>query len=105
MHNKTRGKYANKRIGCRRTDVWLTSQWGSVVWFHWKTKAARKNPQDQIFNVHSHTVIRLPPYMCDLNPIELAWVKLKNLIRVNNVSGDVCQETSRISVGSYFTNI
>jgi hypothetical protein len=26
MHNKTRGKYANKRIGCRRTDVWLTSQ-------------------------------------------------------------------------------
>jgi hypothetical protein len=30
-------------IGCRRTDVWLTSQWGNcVVWFHWKTKAARK---------------------------------------------------------------
>jgi transposase len=32
---------------------------------------------DQIFNVHSHAVISFPPYMCDLNPIELAWAKLK----------------------------
>jgi hypothetical protein len=32
---------------------------------------------DQIFNVHGHAVIRLPPCMCDLNQIELAWSKLK----------------------------
>jgi hypothetical protein len=44
---------------------------------------------DQIFNVHGLTVTRLSPYMRDLNPIELAWAKLKNLIKINNVSGDI----------------
>jgi hypothetical protein len=28
-------------------------------------------------------------FMCDLNRTELAWAKLKNLIRINNVSGDI----------------
>jgi hypothetical protein len=27
--------------------------------------------------------------MCDLNPTQLAWAKLKNLITINNVSGDI----------------
>jgi hypothetical protein len=44
---------------------------------------------DQIFNAHGHAVIRLPPNMCDFDPIELAWAKLKNPIRINNVSGDI----------------
>jgi transposase len=43
----------------------------------------------QIFNVHGHAVISLPPYMRDLNRIELAWAKLKNLIRIYSVSGDI----------------
>jgi hypothetical protein len=44
---------------------------------------------DQIFNVPSHAVIRFPLYMCDLDSIELAWAELKNLIRINSVSGDI----------------
>jgi transposase len=31
----------------------------------------------------------MPPYMCDLNPIALTWAKLKNLIGINNVLGDI----------------
>ncbi|KAJ4426456.1 hypothetical protein ANN_27270 [Periplaneta americana] len=35
---------------------------------------------DQILKFHGHDVLRLPPYMCDLSPIELAWAKVKRVI-------------------------
>lgn len=38
---------------------------------------------------HGHTVIRLPPYMCDLNPTELAWAKIKRPVRENKVTADM----------------
>nr|XP_034183419.1 protein FAM243A-like [Osmia lignaria] len=41
---------------------------------------------DEIFKTHGHNVLRLPPYMCELNPIELAWAKIKRIIRENNNS-------------------
>ncbi|PSN54969.1 hypothetical protein C0J52_02351 [Blattella germanica] len=44
---------------------------------------------DQLFNAHGHSVLRLPPYMCELNAIELAWAKLKNFVRSKNVGGDI----------------
>lgn len=40
-------------------------------------------PQEKIYRAdatlqaHGHIVLRLPPYMCDLNPIELAWAAVK----------------------------
>ncbi|KAJ4429030.1 hypothetical protein ANN_26026 [Periplaneta americana] len=36
-----------------------------------------------------HAVIRLPPYMCDLNAIELAWSKIKRIVRDTNVTADM----------------
>ena len=33
---------------------------------------------------HGVDVLRLPPYHCMLNPIELAWSSLKNLVRRSN---------------------
>ena len=41
---------------------------------------------DEIIKVHGHDVLRLPPYMCELNPIELAWVKVKRKIREKNTT-------------------
>lgn len=32
---------------------------------------------DQIMTRHGHSVVRLPPYHPDLNPIELIWASLK----------------------------
>nr|CAH7720961.1 unnamed protein product [Callosobruchus chinensis] len=32
--------------------------------------------------------LRTPPYMCELNPIELAWAKLKFIVRSYNITGD-----------------
>ena len=34
---------------------------------------------------HDHEVLRLPPYHCVLNAIELAWSKLKRTVRSENV--------------------
>jgi transposase len=44
---------------------------------------------DTMFAAHGHTVIRLPPYMCDLNPIELAWRQIKGYVRSRNTAGDM----------------
>lgn len=33
-----------------------------------------------------HCILRLPPYHCNLNPIEMVWAQLKNYIRQNNTT-------------------
>ena len=43
---------------------------------------------DKIANDHGHTVARLPPYHCHLNPIELIWGQVKTEVRVNNSNGN-----------------
>ncbi|XP_076545701.1 uncharacterized protein LOC143305550 [Osmia lignaria lignaria] len=50
-----------------------------------------KNPEkmfkvDETLKSHGHSVLRLPPYMCELNPMELAWSKVKRKIRERNTS-------------------
>ena len=41
---------------------------------------------DTILGMAGHTVVRLPPYHCDLNPIELIWGQLKRKIASRNVT-------------------
>lgn len=36
--------------------------------------------------INNHVVLRLPPYHCELNPIELAWSSVKNHVRMNNTT-------------------
>ncbi|XP_046684397.1 uncharacterized protein LOC124370150 [Homalodisca vitripennis] len=45
---------------------------------------------DSLLKAHGHLVIRLPPYMCELNPIELAWATMKREIKNHNIKGDLC---------------
>ena len=40
---------------------------------------------DNFIRRHGHEVLRLPPYHCVLNAIELAWSKLKRTVRSENV--------------------
>lgn len=49
---------------------------------------------DQLVGDHGHTVVRLPPYHCDLNPIELIWGIAKHKIASNNV----CSTDIKVSV-------
>jgi transposase len=52
-------------------------------------------PKDKIFKVdnmlhaHGHTALRTPPYMCDRNPIELAWANIKHYVRSHNMTEDM----------------
>lgn len=41
---------------------------------------------DAIFKAHGHTVLRLPPYHPDLNPIEVVWGVTKRAIAAENTS-------------------
>ena len=42
---------------------------------------------DELAAHHGHKVVRLPPYHCDLNPIEMVWSQLKGGMRVFNRDG------------------
>jgi transposase len=56
-------------------------------------------PKDKIFKVDNmlhaqgHTALRTPQYMCNLNPIELAWANIKHYARSHNTTGDVTEKT------------
>ncbi|XP_025194218.1 uncharacterized protein LOC112593854 [Melanaphis sacchari] len=41
---------------------------------------------DEVAKEHDKIVLRLPPYHCELNPIELAWSWIKNYVRMNNTT-------------------
>ncbi|VVC35222.1 Hypothetical protein CINCED_3A006178, partial [Cinara cedri] len=39
---------------------------------------------DEMVLQHNKTILRLPPYHCELNPIELAWSVVKRHVKSNN---------------------
>lgn len=41
---------------------------------------------DNIAKAAGHTVLRLPPYHCEFNPIELAWAMVKKYVKFENKS-------------------
>ena len=41
---------------------------------------------DEIAREHGHEIVRLPPYHCDLNPIELIWANIKNYVARRNTT-------------------
>ena len=57
---------------------------------------------DEIAKAAGHEVVRLPPYHCELSPIEIAWAQVKGYIRVHNTKFTytckrvhICQVCSR----------
>ena len=44
---------------------------------------------DELAKEKGHEVIRLAPYSCDLNPIEMIWAQLKTYVRQRNRTGSM----------------
>jgi hypothetical protein len=55
---------------------------------------------DRMLETYGHALVRLPPYMCDLNLIELAWAKMKRSVRENNVTGDLSLQKLLVTEGA-----
>jgi hypothetical protein len=53
-----------------------------------KIKIHKPNRQvyviDKLLSEHGHSVLRLPPYHPELNPIELMWALVKNYVAAHN---------------------
>lgn len=50
-------------------------------------KASNISPKyavDEMAKAAGHEVVRLPPYHCELNPIELVWSQVKRYVKQNN---------------------
>lgn len=50
----------------------------------------KKNVIDEAIKAAGHQVLGLPPYMCELNIIEMEWCKIKMKTREVDVTGDLC---------------
>lgn len=48
---------------------------------------------DELARAHGHDVLRLPPYYCQFNPIELIWAQIKNDVRKCNSNCDQSMKT------------
>ncbi|XP_026738814.1 uncharacterized protein LOC113501772 isoform X2 [Trichoplusia ni] len=59
---------------------------------------------DDLLNRHGHTVVRLPPYHCDLNPIELVWGIAKQKIASHNVGSVDIKAVAEQAFQSISTN-
>ena len=49
-----------------------------------KANVAKVYEVDTVLSENGHQVVRLPPYHCDLNPIELIWADVKRYVATNN---------------------
>lgn len=59
-----------------------------LIQIHKTSNDEKKIVVDRVIRDHGHIPIRLPPYMCELNPIEIAWAQLKRFIRDKNTTGE-----------------
>lgn len=50
-----------------------------------RTKPPKKYVVDDLMREHGHEVVRLPPYHCDLNPIEYIWNLVKQRVADKNI--------------------
>ena len=51
-----------------------------------KENLSKQYEVDTLLKRHGHDVLRLPPYHCDLNPIELIWADMKRNVAQQNTT-------------------
>lgn len=51
-----------------------------------RSKPPKRYVADELMKAHGHEILRLPPYHCDLNPIEYIWNLVKQRVADKNVN-------------------
>jgi len=54
---------------------------------------------DELVETHNRKILRLPPYHCELNPIELAWASEKGHVKSNNTTYKLCDVKTLLMEG------
>lgn len=54
---------------------------------------------DQLARAAGHQVLRLPPYHCELNPIELVWAQVKGFVARENKSFKMAEIKDLLATG------
>lgn len=62
-------------------------------------KPAPEYEIDNLLKNHGHTILRLPPYHCDLNPIEMIWSSMKRHVADHNIGKSDSEMPQLISNG------
>ena len=93
-HSRTAEDFPVSKWGRAPFQSWLTENkipfkpdaLRSESWTFWKKYRKDKTSKviDNIAKKYGHEVIRLPPYHCDLNAIELIWADEKNYVAREN---------------------
>ncbi|XP_061168146.1 uncharacterized protein LOC133199989 [Saccostrea echinata] len=71
------------RKGIHYTPAMIKAELLTLVKQH---KPRPKYVIDDLASQAGHTVLRLPPYHCELNPIELVWAELKSFVARSNTT-------------------
>lgn len=113
-HSETLEKLPNMRWKKQEIQEWLTkngvyfgnnevkAELMSRIPEHLR-QAAKIYKIDKTAEEFGHTVLRLPPYHCDLNPIELVWAKVKN--EVARVNSDYTLKTVEVLLNDALNNV
>ena len=95
-HNKQINKAPNSNSTINAMKSWLTDK--GIPFQDYMLKSDLYNlikankPVHRVYEIdtllaeHDHTVLRLPPYHPELNPIELIWATVKNSVAEENVT-------------------
>lgn len=78
------------QIWLREKNIFFEDSWTKAVLYD--TIKKNKEPPvyavDELLRQHNHEVVKLPPYHCDLNPIEKIWSLVKRRVAEKNVAQD-----------------
>jgi transposase/DNA-directed RNA polymerase subunit H (RpoH/RPB5) len=95
-HCRKREKLPNNSWSKNNIKIWLTSKgipFEDDILKAQLVHIAQQNKDkynvysvDEMAQLQNKTILRLPPYHCELNPIELIWAQIKNFVASKNTT-------------------
>lgn len=77
---------------CLKAELWQMTQ-------ELKKHVESKYVVDEMVEATGRKVLRLPPYHCELNPIELVWATVKGYVAANNTTFKISDVRTLVEAG------